>query len=33
MDFTKHLKKWATFTELLFELKHESMSVDDDRHW
>jgi len=32
-DFTKHLKTWTTFNELIMELIHESMIVDDDRHW
>jgi long-subunit acyl-CoA synthetase (AMP-forming) len=32
-DFTKHLKKWTVFVELIMELTHESMTVDDDRHW
>ena len=33
MDFTKHLKKWGIFIELIYELKHSSMVVSDDRHW
>jgi hypothetical protein len=33
MDFVKHLKKWTVFIELLMELIHDSMTVDDDRHW
>lgn len=33
MDFVKHLKKWSVFIELLMELVHDSMTVDDDRHW
>lgn len=33
LDFFKHLKKWAVFTELIIELADENMTVDDDRHW